>query len=54
MYARTSTVQFQPDAKDQALAILQNVIFLHARQQRGFQGAPIVTFWKTEADLERT
>lgn len=63
MYARTSSIQFQPGAKDEALAILQNALFPSARQQHGFQGAwilqssdpdkaLIVTFWESEADLQ--
>lgn len=63
MYARTVTVQIQPNQNEAAVAIFQNSVIPAAREQKGFISLMLLTnpatgkglsisLWESEADLQ--
>ena len=63
MYARTTTLRFQPGTADEATRIIQEIMLPGASTQRGFRGAfmlksdtdtekyTIISLWETLDDL---
>ena len=63
MYARKSTLRFQPENIEEATRIIREVMIPSARKQRGFKGALmlrdaenpakhiVISIWETEEDL---
>lgn len=62
MYARATVAQFQPDASEEAMHIIRDIILPSAQTQPGFKSALIlrtvdsnrgiiISFWDTEAEL---
>lgn len=63
MYARTVTIQVRPNMVDEAQKLFSESVIPAAKQQKGFEGALLlsdpnsgkgmsVTLWETEADLK--